>query len=108
MSHPPGSLEQYLIPPDTWDLSVPGEVRIHGIKDEGIYPTGYGRHPKDGWFVLGAGQGPFIIYAEWLQPGVVELTDFGKPTRPPEDLKEPLIQTLDRLRAVLQAKETSS
>ena len=106
MKHEAGSLEQYIIPSESWDREVPGEVRVHGIADDESYPTGYGRHPEDGWFVLGAGQGPFLIYAQWEQPAVVHLTDFGTPTPDPNKLKEPLIATLDRLRAPL--KETAS
>lgn len=62
------SLEQHLIEPDRWDREVPPEVRIHGIEDEVVrYPTGYGRHPELGWFVLSTGQGPFVVWAEWQE-----------------------------------------
>lgn len=107
MSHSAGSLERYLIRPDTWDREVPGRVRVHGIDDEGKQPVGYGRHPEDGWFVLGTGQGPFILYADWLETGgVTELTDFGEPSPPPERYREPLIAVLDRLRTTLQEQGT--
>lgn len=98
------SLERHLIPPERWDLEVPPEVRVEGISDEiDRYPVGYGRHPDKGWFVLGAGQGPFIIWAEWLTPsGVQELTDFATPSPPRDRAKEALIHTLRRLQAVLQ------
>ena len=29
------------------------------------YPIGLGKHPERGYFVLGSGQGPFIIWSEW-------------------------------------------
>jgi len=94
-------LEDHLIAPERWDLEVPPEVRVEGIDDEGSYPTGYGRHPEHGWFVLGAGQGPFIIWAQWLQPAVVKM-DFATPTPPPNRLRQPLIDTLTRLQKTLQ------
>ena len=106
MMNDAGSLEQYMLPPERWDREVPGEVRVEGIDDEGSYPVGYGRHPEQGWFVLGAGQGPYLIWAEWQQPQkVVELTDFGTPTPEPNRLRQPLIDTLTRLQKLLQDTE---
>ena len=89
------SLEAHLIEPERWDLEVPPEVRIHGVEDEGAYPTGYGRHPEKGWFVLGAGQGPFIIWAEWRHQ-YVEKIDFTTDTME-ERYKAPLVKVLGRL-----------
>lgn len=99
------SLERHLILPERWDLEVPPEVRVEGISDEiDRYPVGYGYHPDKGWFVLGAGQGPFIIWAEWQQPqGVPELNLNEKPQNR-DYMREGLIQTLRRLQAVLQEK----
>lgn len=99
------SLEKHMISPELWDREVPPVVRVEGINDEGFYPTGYGRHPEHGWFVLSSGQGPFIIWAEWQQPqaqGVFEITDFDTPTPEPNHLRQPLIDTLTRLQKILQ------
>jgi hypothetical protein len=62
-------LERYLIEPRHWykDQSwlelVPPDV-IEEL-DTSEQPTGLGRHPTKGWFVLGTGQGPFIVWSEW-------------------------------------------
>lgn len=91
-------LETYLIPPESWDRMVPGFVRIQGIADEGSQPVGYGRHPEKGWFVLGTGQGPFLIYAEWDSPSEKHLDSNTPDTNA---LQKPLIEVLDRLRKAL-------
>lgn len=100
-------LEEYLISSERWDLEVPPEVRIEGIMDEvERYPVGYGRHPEKGWFVLAAGQGPFLVWSEWTHPqgGVQEVTDFGVPTQPDPPFREALLFTLRRLQAMLQTE----
>lgn len=86
--------EQFLIPPDHWRDHLPhlpeegrkilqremGELATAttikdfnldaDIEDEGIEcggpsgPTGLAKHPKHGYIILGAGQGPFVIWSE--------------------------------------------
>jgi hypothetical protein len=94
------SLEEHLVPPARWDVEVPPEVRLHGIEDEGSYPVGYGRHPEKGWFVLGTGQGPFVIWAEWENEPVKQF-GFTAPTEEPR-YRRPLVDALTRLQKALQ------
>lgn len=94
------SLEKHMIPPERWDLEVPPEVRLHGIEDERSHPTGYGRHPDKGWFVLGSGQGPFVIWSEWDHDPVNRFS-FTDDTEEPR-YRQPLVDALTRLQKALQ------
>jgi len=62
-------LEHYLIDPEKWDDRLLSLIPCN-IRDEleGLNPTpiGIGIHPSCGIFVLGTGQGPFIM---WTQNG---------------------------------------
>ena len=74
-------MERYLIRFDKWDRKelegvVPDDVIEElfspSTDDDGNIikqPIGLGRHPEKGWFVLGAGQGPFFIWAQWDKRG---------------------------------------
>jgi len=61
-------LEQYGIDPDQWEANpewksiLPVDV-IEELSEP--YPIMLGKHPTKGWFVLGTGQGPYIIWTEW-------------------------------------------
>lgn len=61
-------LEDYLIEPDQWNQDqswrqvVPADLlqELEGPPQ----PIGLGRHPDLGWFVMYAGQGPFLAWSE--------------------------------------------
>ena len=56
-------LEKYLIPPERWNGEVPNFVRDK-INPEDDSPIGFGYTKETGWFILGTGQGPFLIWKE--------------------------------------------
>ncbi len=60
-----GKLEPYLIPPP-WSTDMiakfPDHVRLE-LRTKGA-PVGLGYHNDYGWFALGTGQGPFVIWTE--------------------------------------------
>lgn len=60
--------EKYLISGDwySYQNNIPFDVIQRAIKtrNEGI-PTGIGKHPEKGWFILVTGQGPHFIWREW-------------------------------------------
>ncbi len=69
-------LEQFMMDWKTipWD-EVPEGMRQY--RDEDDCPIGAGKHPDFGWFVLGCGQGPFIIWTECsIERLLAEYRDF--------------------------------
>lgn len=66
----PFELEDFLIPIEKWDQDpswkqkVPQDIQQDLLR--GDYPMGLARHPTLGWCVLASGQGPFVVWGEWL------------------------------------------
>ena len=58
-------LEKHLIPFTEWEEKVPKFVRDMVDLDDG-QPTGIGYTEKTGWYILGTGQGPFVVWMEKL------------------------------------------
>lgn len=58
-------LEKLMLPDYENDASIPAHVKTEALKahNEGI-PTGVGHHPDTGWFIIHAGQGPYIAWTE--------------------------------------------
>ena len=62
-------LEAYLLCPTAWTDDIidrfPEDLQEE-LRDSSIAggPIGIGEHPEHGWFCLGCGQGPFIIWME--------------------------------------------
>lgn len=66
-SYNPFRLERDLISPSKWGkLYDEMPVQCQSAVDESYSgtPIGIGRNDKVGWFVLGFGQGPFVIWLE--------------------------------------------
>jgi hypothetical protein len=59
-----GMLEKHLISPEKYD-ETPEYVRNKLCNDG--HPEGIAHHPKYGWFILFAGQGPAIGWSEMGQ-----------------------------------------
>jgi len=70
-------LEKHLTPFEQWTdemiSNFPQDVQdelnyiirwSRGEEKHMPHPTGIGHHPEYGWFCIGAGQGPFIIWVE--------------------------------------------
>jgi hypothetical protein len=62
-------LEKFLISPDDWHMyydNMPQQCQkiVDSNKEELGGSTGIGYHVKTGWFILGTGQGPFLIFSE--------------------------------------------
>lgn len=61
-------LERHMIPPDAWSGYILSKFP-KDVQDELVSktsPMGIGHHNEIGWYCLGAGQGPFLIWAEKL------------------------------------------
>lgn len=61
-------LEKHLIDPQEWDSLYPDiPDYVQQVKDDlskNPACVGIGKHSDVGWFVLGAGQGPHILWQE--------------------------------------------
>jgi hypothetical protein len=67
----PFRLERDLIPSEQWPKlykSMPKKIQetVDWINSEDfdMMPTGIGYNKEVGWFILGCGQGPFVIWIE--------------------------------------------
>lgn len=59
-------IEKYLIDPKDWKTCGIEEKQLLMVEEESGegQSTGIAKHPEYGFFVLGAGQGPFMIWSE--------------------------------------------
>ena len=63
MKYNAGELEEFLIPVADWGLCpYPEAVEMARKESDAGYPTGIAKDPDGGWWVLGCGQGPFIMW----------------------------------------------
>lgn len=57
-------LEKHMIMPSEWEIKVPKFVLDQLLRDG--HPEVVSHHPKYGWFILGAWQGPYIAWCEMV------------------------------------------